>query len=375
MRRDEPGPYSIDALRATPVPALFETDASVWRGKLIAWFEAASGRTLYPMQVEMLLIETLAYAMSVAGEEAQMVAEQHLVATAGEAGLARLAPNRSTPRLPAAAARVTLRFARLAGFVGAIFLPAGLRAGAGVTFVTLAAATLAAGTLSIDVTAQAEVAGVAGDGFAPGQISTLLDPIAGVSVVNVTTSAGGSDPEGLEAWRLRVANAFERVSSGGSRAWYRETAMGVSAAIVDVAVVRPQPCYVDLYVLTAQGPAAPPLKAQVAAAFDTSAALDIRFGDLVSLRDGVAIDVAPRLILRVRGAPADIADRARAVAQPVLADWAQRFGASVAPSLIESEARALAGVIDAELADVGFRSLGVAEFLRPAPLVVEVIAL
>ena len=375
MRRDAAGPYSLEALRAVAVPTLFSTDAATWRARLIAWFEAESGRALQPMQVEMLLIEALAYALAVAGEEAQAVAEQHLVVSANEAGLARLAANRSTPRLPAAKARVTLRFARVPGVVGAIYIPRWTRAGQGVVFATLKEASLAPDAASIDVAAEAETAGAAGDGVAPGQIGTLLDPVAGVSVVNVTTSEGGADQEGLEAWRLRVANAFARVSRGGPRAWDRETAVGVSSAIADVAVIRPQPCYIDLYVLTADGVAGAALKAQVAAAFATPEALDIRFGDLVALKDGTVVVVAPRLVLRVRGAPSDIAARARALAQPILDDWSSRFAALVAPSEVEAAVKSLPGVVDAELADVGFRALGEREFLRPAALVVEVVAL
>lgn len=375
MRHDAPGPYSLEALRATRLPALFSTDAAAWRGKLVAWFEAASGRTLFPMQVEMLLIETLAYAMATLGEEAQAVAEQHLVAFASEAGLAALAPNRSTPRLPASKARVTLRFSRADAMVGAVFIPAGTRVGSGVVFATLVDATLAADAQSLDVAAGAEVAGLAANGLAPGQIAALLDPIAGLVVANVTTSEGGADEENVEAWRLRLANAFERISSGGSYAWYRETAMGVSSAIVDVAVIRPQPCHIDLYVLTAQGAAGADLKAQVLAAFDTREALDIRFGDLVTMKDGVGVDVAPRLILRCRGAAADIAAQARLLAQPILDDWECRFAALVAPSKVETAVRTLPGVVDAEMVDVGFRALGPAQFLRLAPLVVEVTTL
>lgn len=375
MRRDAPGPYSIETLRAVAVPTLFSTDAAAWRTRLIAWFEAASGRDLQPMQVEMLLIEALAYALSIVGEEAQAVAEQHLVVAANEAGLARLAPNRSTPRLPAAKALVTVRFSRLPGVAGAVFIPRWTRVGQGVTFATAADATLAADMASVNVVAQAEVAGAAGNGVAPGQAAALLDPVAGVSAVFAATSEGGADQEDVEAWRLRMANAHERISSGGSRAWYRETAMGVSAAILDVAVIRPQPCYVDLYVLTSEGAAGPEIKALVAATFATREALDIRFGDLVTLKDGAEVDVAPRLVLRVRGAPADIEAQARAQAQPILDDWASRFAALVSPSQIEAAARLLPGVVDAELANVGFRALAEHEFLRPAALMVEVIAL
>ena len=77
MRLDGFGPYSLDALKALPKPTLFTTDAAAWRTKLVGWFEEETGRTLYPAQVETLLIETLAYAMSMLGEEGQATASQH----------------------------------------------------------------------------------------------------------------------------------------------------------------------------------------------------------------------------------------------------------------------------------------------------------
>ncbi|MBK9083234.1 MAG: baseplate J/gp47 family protein [Rhizobiales bacterium] len=254
------------------------------------------------------------------------------------------------------------------------FRPARARGG-DIVFATLVEVTLAADATSVDVAAEATIAGVAANGVVAGGVGALLDPIGGVSVSNLTETEGGADIEDLEAWRLRLANAFERVSTGGSRAWYRETAIGVSSAIVDVGVIRPQPCYVDLYVLTRAGAAGEDLRAEVAAAFDTREALDIRFGDEVTVKAPVAVDVAPRLVLRVRGAGADIAAQAAAAAAPVLGDWSTRLGALVAPSDVEAAAKTLPGVVDAEIHDLSFRALLANEFLRPAPLVVEAISL
>lgn len=398
MRRDAPGPYSLDVLRRTQVPTLFGTDVAVWRARLTTWFEAETGRTLYPAQVETLMIDTLAYAMSVLGEEAQAFVEQHLVVTASESGLGRLAPNRSTPRLSAARARTTMTFALDAPRGVATLIAAGTRvAGDGATFATLEPCVIRAGALSVDVVAEAQEAGVAANGLAAGRVATLLDPIEGVRAANVTESSGGADIEALEAWRLRVANAFERISTGGSRAWYRETAMGVSAAIVDCAVVRPSPCHVDLYLLTREGGAEADLRDAVLATFDASEALDIRFGDLVRVAPAVGREVACRLALRGRGMEASVRDDAAALALAVLdardfrgerdalralaqalfggeivSGWGRCLGADIAPSAVEAVVKALPGVVDAELSGVGFMTLAAHEFLRPASLLVDV---
>ncbi|MGN8119909.1 baseplate J/gp47 family protein [Labrys sp. 22185] len=219
MRRDDPGPYSLDALRALPKPALFSRDAAALKVRYIVWFEQASGRALYPMQVEMLLIETLAYAMSILGEEAQMTVEQHLVALA-TVGLDQLGANRSAPRLPASKARVTMRFSLTTVRQEAVTIPEQNRVNAGsagLVFLTLTPAVIPAGALWADVTAEASLEGVAGNGLQPGHLTSMLDPVAGVVAANVTTSEGGADIEDLDQWRLRIANAFDRVSSAGGK--------------------------------------------------------------------------------------------------------------------------------------------------------------
>ena len=377
MRRDEPGPYSLDALRALTPPQIFTTDAAVLKARYVVWFEAAANRTLYPVQVEMLLIEALAYAMSVLGSEAQMTAEQHLVAFADIAGLERLGPNRSTLRLPASRARATIRFTVDPPRDETTLVPAGCRVSGGeIAFATLTPAVIPIGAVSADVEAEAQSDGAAGNGFLPGQIATMLDPVAGVTAANVTASEGGADIEDAELYRLRVANAFERISTGGSQPWYRETTMGASPAIIDVAVVRPQPCYVDLYPLTRDGAAGAELTAQIVAVFNTDAALDIRFGDHVAVQAATAVAAAPVFAVRVRGASATIAAEAARAASDVLDGWRYRLGRTIAPSDVEAAIRALPGVVDAETTGgLVFQELAAHEYLAAAAPVINLTVL
>lgn len=69
-----------------------------------------------------------------------------------------------------------------------------------------------------------------------------------------------------DAYRARIANALERPSTAGSAAGYREHALGVSAAVLDVGVSSPAPGTVRLYVLAQDGPAEDALLAAVLAA-------------------------------------------------------------------------------------------------------------
>lgn len=374
-RRDDPGPYSLEALSQIPTPAFFTVDGESWKARLVAWFEGETGRTLYPMQVEMLMIEALAYALAILGEEAQMTAEQHLVVTASLDGLIALGPNRSTPRLDAAKARTIIRFSLAQAVPVNTLIAAGARVSAGsVVFLTLGPAVIAAGALTAEVAAEAVLEGVAANGFLAGQIADMLDPVPGVTAANTVVSEGGADAEDRELYRLRLANAFDRISTGGSHGWYRETTMSVSSAIIDAAVIRPEPCYIDIFPLTAAGAAGPALIAQVAAAFNTAEMLDIRFGDAVAVKPAVAVLRSPAMMVRVRGAAADIAAQAGAAADAKLGEWRQRLGATVAPSEVEAAVRKLSGVVDAEitLASLPFEVLAADEFLVAAPIVLSV---
>lgn len=372
-RRDPDGPYSLDSLAVVPVPSLFTQDPEVLKRRYVAWFEAETNRTLYPAQVEMLLIEALAYAISLLGAEGQIAAEENLVAKASLAGLVALGPNRSTPPLPAATARATVRFSLSEMRPANVLIEAGTRvsaSGGGLIFTTLAPAVIVAGSLHAEVPAQADQAGEIGNGYLPGQISTMLDPVAGVTAANTIISEGGADPEEIEQYRLRIANAFERISTGGGHGWYAETTMGVSSAIVDVAIVRPQPCYVDIYPLTAVGAAGPALRDQVKAVFNTQEALDIRFGDEVTVKAAIAVPIAPALTIRLRGNTAGATSLAASSGNAILTGWSQRLAAAVAHDELEEAVKAAlraAGfsVVGIEVGNLPFEQLADNEFAAP----------
>lgn len=375
MRLDDPGPYAIDTLAAMTPPQLFSTDAQALKARYVGWFEEATGRTLYPMQVEMLLIEALAFAVSIIGEEAQAALEAQLVAFSTGANLDALGPNRSTARLPAAKALTTLRFSIEAIRAANVNIPAGTICAAGNAgrFATIAVGVIRAGTLTADVPAEAVEVGEAANGYGIDQITTIEAPIEGVSVSNITVSAGGADVESDELYRLRLANAFDRVSSGGGYGWYRETAMGVSAALIDCGVVRPEPCYVDLYPLTSTGAAGVDLRNQVLAAFNTVRALENRFGDLVTVKVATAVTKSPVITVHARQVGASLQADATAAAMALLTEWSQRLGATLAPHDVEARVRVLPGVIDVATAGLDFEQLAESEFLVITSLTVNIV--
>jgi hypothetical protein len=73
----DPVKRTLEQLRAAGAPSFFERDPSVLKAAFKARFEQVSGRTLYPAQTEMFLIEVAAYVLSVLHEAAQTATLQN----------------------------------------------------------------------------------------------------------------------------------------------------------------------------------------------------------------------------------------------------------------------------------------------------------
>lgn len=82
--------------------------------------------------------------------------------------------------------------------------------------------------------------GEAGNGFAPGEIATLADPVAFIaSVVNVTESSGGTDEESDEQLAERIFLAPQGYSTSGPVGAYIYHARNYSPSVEDVEVTSP----------------------------------------------------------------------------------------------------------------------------------------
>lgn len=363
-RRDEAGPYNLDALRALPVPALFERDPDALKAQLVTWFETETGRTLYPMQVEMLLIDMVAYLWSLIHEDAQIAHEQRYTTLADLPWLRHLGaqPGIETPPLAAASATTTLRFSLATVASVATIVPAGTRVSAGTDatlFLTDAALVIAVGATTGDVAATAAVAGEGANGLRAGAVSSLLDPVAGVgAVANLAVTAGGSDAESEDAYRLRLANALEKTSICGQRRGYVEHTMAYSAAFIDCAAIRPRPCYVDLYPLTANGAPSGATRTALKAWLDQLQADEILpMGDLVTIKtvEDVVIPLRPQIVIAT--ADAAIVTAAKAAMLQATAPWAKQLAPSVVPQAVRDAAMAVAGVVNIETPGFVFQKL------------------
>nr|DAM69340.1 MAG TPA: baseplate assembly protein [Caudoviricetes sp.] len=159
-------------------------------------------------------------------------------------------------RIPATGAITTVR-ATLSAPRGTITtIPAGTRitAGDNVFFATAGDIVILAGQTTGTGKAICTVVGSQGNGYAAGELSTIVDPVPYVeSMVNITTSQGGADRENDENYRERIHNAPESFSCAGASGAYEFFAKKASATIADVKVISPAPGNVVIYPLLENG--------------------------------------------------------------------------------------------------------------------------
>jgi len=143
-------------------------------------------------------------------------------------------------RLQAQNATTTLRFTLAAPLAFDVSIPQGTMCQApnGVVFQTLESGLILSPSLTGDVPAQALVAGAIGNGFAAGQINSIINwnqPF-GVSVANTDVSQGGSDVETDEQYRYRIWLAIESFSTCGPREAYEFWTLSASADIIQAQI-------------------------------------------------------------------------------------------------------------------------------------------
>ncbi len=245
---------------ANSLPApVFLTDAdglnpNLILADMIAAFQSASGRTLYPAQVERLLINLYAYRESLVRAAIQYTGQQNLLAYASYPVIDYLGQLVGVTRLAGVAATCTLQFTLTAALTVSYTVAAGTEVGTSdgnFIFATSSALAIPAGSTTGSVQAACTTTGSAANGYLPGQVDVLIGGDALIaSVANTTTTAGGSEIETDDHLRARIQAAPNQYSTAGPSGAYRFYALGADPTIIDAEVVSPSPGTVDVYVLT-----------------------------------------------------------------------------------------------------------------------------
>ena len=171
--------------------------------------------------------------------------------------LDNLAIFKGVTRNPATPATTTLRFTLSAERDTATGIPQGTRVSTAGTiyFATDVYAEIPAGSTTVDVPATCTVAGTDGNGFAAGELATIVDPIPYVaSVTNTTATEGGAEIESDDDLAERVFLAPGAYSTAGPEDGYLYHAKAYSAAIGDVVATSNQAAgTVDIVFIMADG--------------------------------------------------------------------------------------------------------------------------
>lgn len=225
-----------------------DVDAAAIEAKAIADYEAAyeaatgEALNLSPADPRRLHLLSLVSQIIQLKNEINFTGKMNLLAYAQGDYLDHLGMMLGVSRMPAAAAVTTIEYVVSTALPSPELIPAGTRfTPDGKTyFATIATHAVSAGETKTEFMVKCLETGEVGNGFMPGQICKLVDPLPWVqSVSNITTSEGGADTETDEHLRERIRLAPEAFSVAGSYGAYKFWAMSAHQSIIDVAVVGP----------------------------------------------------------------------------------------------------------------------------------------
>lgn len=240
--------------------SFLETDPDAMLKDAVARYEAVSGETLYPGDEHYMFLTQMLQLIVDARESINAKANQNLLRYCSGAVLDEYGNQYHVPRMSAQTASAVMQFNLPAALGFDVTVPAGTRVtpDGQMIFGLQSNVTISAGSTSGQGKVIAESAGTAYNGFQPGQIQSIVDPVDYVgSAANVEISAGGSDEESDKSYRERIRMSWEAISTAGSKESYEYWAKAASLDIADAEAVRTDAGKVTVYILM-NGAAAPP---------------------------------------------------------------------------------------------------------------------
>ena len=257
-------PDEMNAIKSLPdISFIDNKDIDQVRQEMVADYESfiseATGQTVTLERSSVHRMELYAAAAQIyqAMQYIDRQGKQNILKYSYSDFLDNLAIFKGVTRNPATPATTTLRFTLSAVRDTATGIPQGTRvstAGA-IYFATDVYAEIPAGSTTVDVPATCTVAGTDGNGFAVGELSTIVDPIPYVaSVSNTTATEGGAEIESDDDLAERVFLAPGAYSTAGPEDGYLYHAKAYSAAIGDVVATSNQAAgTVDIVFIMADG--------------------------------------------------------------------------------------------------------------------------
>lgn len=339
----DPATYSDFPGNLAPV-TFADADPGLILARLIKKYEADSGKTIYPGDPERLLLNSVAYELSVAYGLLDFTGKQNLLAYTVKAFEDQVGAFHSVERLPAAPARVMQRFYAEPGLNFSVPVPAGIRVtpDGQIYFKVTEAAVLPSASVSgerpfIDVMVECLDSGSAGNDFLPGQISMIVDPQPYIaSTENIGASEGGKDIEDDERYRKRIYLAPGGFSTAGPAGAYEYWAYTASQAISDVKVISPKPCFIEVYPLLDDGRL--PDEALLQLVADTLAPRDRRpMGDWVYVLPPETVSYSVDGVYYARRSDAGKIESIQAAVESAAADYTAWQRAKIGRDIVPDE--------------------------------------
>jgi phage-related baseplate assembly protein len=231
-------------------------DAETVENYVFSKYQEITGRSLTKGDPVRLFLLTISSVIIQLLNNINETGRQNLLRYARGDNLEHLGALVGVDRIPATAAVTTMQVTLSAALETAVIVPAGTRftAGDNVFFALDSPMIILAGEQSAAGSATCLTVGIVGNGYLPGQIKTLVDPLPYVaSVSNITASEGGAEKEDDDSYREAIHEAPEKFSCAGPDGAYEYFAKRASALITDVAVTSPEPGKVQIVPLLEGG--------------------------------------------------------------------------------------------------------------------------
>ncbi len=339
-------------------------DTATLEAEMVARYEELCGVTVQPASPERLFIAWVADVVRQVSVLGNYIGNQNIPSRAEGENLDALAELFYLTERPAAtAATCTMEFTISEAQNTSILIPAGTRVtdqSVTLYWETVEDAYVAIGETTTTVKASCQTAGVAGNGYAVGQVNTCVDIFDYyASCQNITETDGGSDAATDEEFYELLRASNDAYSTAGSVGAYIYHAKSVSTEIGDVVANSPTPGYVDLYILMEDGAiATEEVKAAVA---EACSADEVRpLTDYVSVKDPETVPYNIDLTYYIkRNATTSTADTIAAVEEAVETYQAWQSGAlgrDINPSTLYAELMG-AGIKRLEVREPAFASL------------------
>lgn len=313
------------------------TDALV--SELVAGYEAITKTTVHPASPEKLFIQWVASVVLQERVWNNYTGNQNIPSRASGEDLDSLGELfYETARPKAKPAVCTVRFHISEAQETAILIPSGSRVtdnNRDLVWGTFSDIYVPIGATYVDAQVRCQTKGIIGNGYAVGQINTMVDLFDYYSACeNVTISDGGSDAANDEEYYELMRQSMDGYSCAGAMGGYEYFAKRVSTEIADVRANSPMPCYVNIYAVMQDGsPASEEIKTAIAAA--CSAEYVRPMCDLVSVADPevVTFDVDFTYYIQSDASlsATEIEEKVAAAVQKYVAWQTVKFGRDILP--------------------------------------------